>query len=1703
MSSLFLLTNLPPTSRLHSLSLEEKNILERSRVTSLEQLASMQKEVEQLRQMLQTASRERDEIAEQRDEKRLAYESETRETARLQRLLDQAESRCSQLREKITELQDLQRRTQMEKDVLSHEKTDVLDRAEKAEQKLADTEKKVANMRKDGEHLHDTIVRLENIAEARECERSEMAHQLHLVQANETRLAEERNSLRTECQRLRNQLSRAEMEHSAANAETERLKDALAQAERLHKQVEAEVAVVSKERFELTEALAASSRQTNSLTEELDNLRRETGLQANTINRLTSEKEELLQEKTDLTSRISVAERERRQLTDLVAKLRTDKEVLENEAFIAQRVITDLKNKEEKLETDVANLTLRRKNLQAEVHRIRTDFEVELAKIQRQRDRLDTKYTSELDELRMALANADRRLAEAEEAAVQAVLRADRAAAEAAKATMREADRHGLTELECQRWAEEQGQLNAEILVAQRERDEALRKAEQEHQRVLAMAAEDQAAVRERAMLLQETIVDLEKTLERTKREAASRAEKDEIALKTTTEDLHKCREQLEETCASHEREVLGFRTQIKALQENYEMASKELSNAQLQLRLQAESRLTNRTEASETAKLLRDSEESCSLLRRECLEFRKRQSELEAEKCSLEAANSDLRRQLRTLELERVEQGCSLTELQSRLEACDQERRTNERLLLDLRQSIEDAGKSDVTARREVSELRLQLKETDTLNEQLKQTVSDLRASLVEELANVEEMKRESVNLRQRLTEAESVRHSLQTELSLAQRRLTESEEKLRSRERTMSQALEDCKRDTKRVEESKQLLQSRLETAEQQVSTVRASLATQEGRIRSLQNDLNWMAALRKDAEARLAAIHGLLRRLLGFRQSLRSTGWVNTTPDLAITPALRSKVRTAPTSDQQETGTVGETDKEAVNGGSAAVGSPHEGNKTLISERRAGDDTGASPSSSRRARSSSPDKRYMDIESRSLSGERHLSRLQTSAWSDIFCEAKESALDFGKSPASESSPTGHAVSVPDCTTSFSGISAMPYGLRKRLARLAASSSYLQSVPGSDLDPDAVCSALRELLRHLLRLERDRDDALLAVRVRDEKTQDQKAQLAERDDLIGQLRTNQRKLEEDNKILMERIMDVQSSLSHQESATGRAMKERDALQSTINDLQKRLSQLEAEGKQLQERLSISRMHVVKSNDECRLMRRALEDSESRVNAAEVARRNLETEFQRQRNTLTDRSAELQASNTRLDSALKDLSAAENRISELNSSVERLTQMCNRNAMTESEAKDQAERLTTRVNELQHENAEMHERLAVLQRQLTASDHENRILQERNDNTQSSLYECKNQMQQMHDRIQKLQTELSEGDLLRSELETQNRQLNNQLGEQDNVQKDLLQQLLTLQCNKENVMEKLSALTKSNTECEKEKADLEAELKQQKSEMQQLRKTLDRMNKERMREKEASSRLLSSQDDVKKNVRQLEEENLELRRHLQRLQAQIILQDEAHMNQLEEVSKRKNAKIEAELEKKCSALMHSEKVLQAKERSHRQRIKGLEEQIRTLSDQLTQEISRRHLYMSTGKLPTSPAAAVPLTYSASASLRGRYPSGPGSSHASFLLSHASRETLVHQSNIDTEPVKEDDQGRTAKSKPPSGIQSTAVCESQPSIAESQVTKSGRAQPMPLESSERTPLGLLRVASSGSSQLMESPKKYSHHARSASLDMDY
>lgn len=159
-------------------------------------------------------------------------------------------------------------------------------------------------MRKDSEELHETIVRLETISEARECERQEIAHQLHLVQISETRLGEERNSARTECIQLRTQLSRAEGEAKAASGEVERLKDVFLRVETARKHAEGDAANLRRERMEIGESCQVASRQIQMLTEELELMRREGAQQTATIQRLILEKEENQKERADLIGKV-------------------------------------------------------------------------------------------------------------------------------------------------------------------------------------------------------------------------------------------------------------------------------------------------------------------------------------------------------------------------------------------------------------------------------------------------------------------------------------------------------------------------------------------------------------------------------------------------------------------------------------------------------------------------------------------------------------------------------------------------------------------------------------------------------------------------------------------------------------------------------------------------------------------------------------------------------------------------------------------------------------------------------------------------------------------------------------------------------------------------------------------------------------------------------------------------------------------------------------------------------------------------------------------------------------------------------------------------------------------------------------------------------------------------------------------------------
>ena len=70
------------------------------------------------------------------------------------------------------------------------------------------------------------------------------------------------------------------------------------------------------------------------------------------------------------------------------------------------------------------------------------------------------------------------------------------------------------------------------------------------------------------------------------------------------------------------------------------------------------------------------------------------------------------------------------------------------------------------------------------------------------------------------------------------------------------------------------------------------------------------------------------------------------------------------------------------------------------------------------------------------------------------------------------------------------------------------------------------------------------------------------------------------------------------------------------------------------------------------------------------------------------------------------------------------------------------------------------------------------------------------------------------------------------------------------------------------------------------------------------------------------------------------------------------YLYRLIDLTTRHRAETEMETERLRSAQIQAERTLEARERSHRQRVKGLEEQVATLKDQLGQEIRKRQAYI-------------------------------------------------------------------------------------------------------------------------------------------------
>lgn len=104
--------------------------------------------------------------------------------------------------------------------------------------------------------------------------------------------------------------------------------------------------------------------------------------------------------------------------------------------------------------------------------------------------------------------------------------------------------------------------------------------------------------------------------------------------------------------------------------------------------------------------------------------------------------------------------------------------------------------------------------------------------------------------------------------------------------------------------------------------------------------------------------------------------------------------------------------------------------------------------------------------------------------------------------------------------------------------------------------------------------------------------------------------------------------------------------------------------------------------------------------------------------------------------------------------------------------------------------------------------------------------------------------------------------------------------------------------------------------------------------------------------------DTVTLESSRFEDENKELRLKIARLEAQLA-DKEAELHRLRNQRPSMDCKYDrSEVERYRSAQLQAERLLEAREQSHRQQVARLENQVQLLRDQLNQEIKRRQQYV-------------------------------------------------------------------------------------------------------------------------------------------------
>ncbi|KAL7060172.1 hypothetical protein AAHC03_09594 [Spirometra sp. Aus1] len=210
------------------------------------------------------------------------------------------------------------------------------------------------------------------------------------------------------------------------------------------------------------------------------------------------------------------------------------------------------------------------------------------------------------------------------------------------------------------------------------------------------------------------------------------------------------------------------------------------------------------------------------------------------------------------------------------------------------------------------------------------------------------------------------------------------------------------------------------------------------------------------------------------------------------------------------------------------------------------------------------------------------------------------------------------------------------------------------------------------------------------------------------------------------------------------------------------------------------------------------------------------------------------------------------------------------------------------------------------------------------------------------------------METELAETELQRAVLDGDAKQAAGLLSKHQEAVQELNKLLTTSQKEKQAMVEQMTALQKALTKADLEKQGLIRQSSKLEKDHQQLKRYLEKTEKEKQKVDAYLNRSTKDRNSTKAAIREIENENVELREQLQCAQAKLSELEKTYTQRMNQLTMQQRTDSGNEVDRLRQSLKQAERALEARERAHRQRVRGLEDQLALVRSQFSDDRRQR-----------------------------------------------------------------------------------------------------------------------------------------------------